>query len=176
MGGGYSSRCFNDYIGGELKMSRIEKCKICGKIDFDNAHDTQGSCVVATTFSPAVGDWRCMATMVGVGKGTVKSENKSVIRKIIPGILDVLKPGVVKVTKCVLFLSSTTCNLELCTELLTGHVEVVTIRMGDNSGFKTCLIARYIDGLLDSSFVLEPTWDVGYFKTAVLEHVALLRD
>lgn len=150
-----------------------KKCDMCGKTDFDFAHDMQSSCIKSATISPDVEDWVCLARCSSSDLRVPKQ--KSIIRKIVPDILTALRPSIFNVNSCLLIITPNACNLELKSVLNEGQEEIVTVRMGDNLGFKTCLIAQYISGSLYQSYVLDPTCDTSFFREEVLRRVRELR-
>ena len=143
------------------------RCTICGKTDFSHASDLQGACIKSVQHSDDINGWRCLVTYRD-SDNVAPQPTKSVIRRIIPDILDALKPTIIKVTNCVLVINPNAVILDLSSDIDSGFQEVITVRLGDNRDFKTCLIAQYIDGLLYKSCVLKPTCDAGFFKDEVL--------
>lgn len=152
---------------------KTPKCVVCGKNNFDFADDVQSNCIKSATISPAVGDWLCLST--SKSSDVRVTRKKSIIRKIVPDVLDALKQGIFNVSNCLLIITPNACNLELKSQLNEGQEEIVTVRMGDNYGFKTCLIAQYIGGLMVKSYVLDPTCDTSFFKDEVLKQLRDMR-
>ena len=149
------------------------KCKICGKINFDVAADTQSACIKSQQFSPCVGDWVCLAS---VGD-TVKRPRQVTIRKIVPDILEKIRPHAPTVHNCIAVFTHNSVRLELGYQNKAGIEEYIRVVLLDNYDLRSALYDRYVDGLQYKHFLTQPTGDTSYFKDQVMEGIErLLRD